>query len=607
VHAKDATPGQTLDIIDPDTAGTLDGLFRARVAQTPDAVAYRHYDHAAGMWTDSTWGEIAAQVTRWQAGLRREPLHTGDRVAVMMANRPEWVIFEQAALGLGLVVVPLYCNDRADNVAYILENADVKLLLVEGAEQWERLKDARNTITATTRVVSLDAIDAPTADARTRCIAEWLPDEDAPLRAHHGDPDALASIVYTSGTTGRSKGVMLSHRNILWNAGSGMRHIAVYREDLFLSVLPLSHTLERTVGHYIPMMAGATVAYARSPTLLAEDLEHIRPTVFISVPRIFERAHRAIDAQARNRSSVLRRLLAAATRSGWARFERRQHRARWHWSLLAWPLLDRLVARKVRARFGGRLRCVICGGAPLSHAVAEFFLALGIPLQQGYGLTETSPVISVNRLEDNDPASVGTPLTDVQVAIGPAEELLVKSPGMMLGYWADPGSTAAMIDTDGWLHTGDKARLNNGHIYITGRLKEIIVLSNGEKIPPADMEMAIETDPLFDQVMVLGEGRPYLGCLVVLNRQHWEQFARHRPAEAGEPIAVDNKTIIDTILERISQRLRDFPGYAQVRRAVTMHEPWTVENGLLTPTLKLRRDRILAHCKEQVAELYKGH
>jgi len=292
---------------------------------------------------------------------------------------------------------------------------------------------------------------------------------------------------------------------------------------------------------------------------------------------------------------------------GWRMFEYRQGRGgapglRW---LL--PLLDRLVGAKVRARLGGRLRVAVCGGAPLSPAVSRLFIGLGVPLVQGYGLTETSPVVAVNRLEDNDPQSVGPPLEGVEVRLGEAEELIVRSPGVMLGYYHNEPATRAVLDEQGWFRTGDKAQIRNGKIYITGRLKEIIVLANGEKIPPADVESAICADPLFEQALVLGEAKPFLCALLVLNRERWQAMAREQGWDADAPEVLQENNVQRLMLERVAEQTKAFPGYAQIRKVALRLEPWTVENGLMTPTLKLRRTAILQACHRDIAALYAGH
>ncbi|RNE92169.1 long-chain fatty acid--CoA ligase [Marichromatium sp. AB31] len=596
------------DLIPIDRARTLDGLFLQRVARSPQRVAYTHFERASG-WKDLTWAEVGEATARWRQALADEQLEPGDRVAILLRNCPEWVMFDQAALGLGLVTVPLYTDDRADNAAYILNDAAVKVLLVQDLGRWRRLAEAIGDSPWPLRVVLLEASDASracaAADPRVVVAEDWLPATAPAPTPREGDPDALATIVYTSGTTGRPKGVMLSHRNILSNAHGALTQIDVYGEDVFLSFLPLSHMLERTGSYYLPMMAGSRVAYARSIGQLAEDLQTIRPTAMIAVPRVFERVYQRILDQLDKRPKPVRWLFNAAVAAGWRAFEHEQGRAGWHPWLLVWPLLRRKVALPVQQRLGGRLRATVSGGAPLSTEVARTFIGLGVPLLQGYGLTETSPVISFNTLQSNIPASVGVPLRGLQVRIGPENELLVRGDNTMLGYWNNHAATAKMLAQDGWLHTGDQARIEDNHIHITGRIKDILVLSNGEKVPPGDMELAIALDPLFDQVVVLGEGQSYLSALLVLNPDLWPGLALELGLDPEDPTSLANAKLHKEAVKRIRTALRDFPGYAKIRRVTLTLEPWTIENGLLTPTLKVKRNKVIERYQDAIEHMYK--
>jgi long-chain acyl-CoA synthetase len=596
------------DVITAQQAETLPGLFRERVKRTPQLIAYR-YALKNNTWQSLTWAEMSTHVAHWQAALALENLSPGDRIAIMLRNSPQWVMFDQAALGLGLVTVPLYTDDRPDNVAYIIAEAGVKLLLLEGAKQWQRLYTVRDKLSSLTRIVSIQAFDEQAFyDSRLQALDKWLPNgESYSLRTEECGPDELASIIYTSGTTGRPKGVMLSHRNMLSNAQSAASCLDFKLNDLFLSFLPLSHTLERTDGYYLPMVVGATVAYARSIPQLAVDLSTIRPTMLISVPRIYEQVYAKIQNQLKKKSALAQKLFQLTVEVGWRRFEYHQGRTSWHPQLLLWPLLRPLVAAPILNKLGGRMRLAISGGAALSPTIAKVFIGLGLNLVQGYGLTETSPVISVNRPTDNVPASIGTTIPGVEVKLGENDELLSKSPYVMLGYWNNPSATEETIDQEGWLHTGDKARLDEGgHLYITGRLKEIIVMGNAEKVSPTDLEMSINTDPLFDQIMVIGEGKPFLSALIVLNPEQWESYATRLNLDPKQTESLHIKSVHQGILARIGKLIKEFPGYAQIRRVSLSLEPWTVDNGLLTPTLKMKRARIIEHYQAEIEQMYKG-
>ncbi len=603
---RDDVPDVERTFIEPVSVDNLSALLRERVRRTPQAPAYRWFDRETSRWRDLDWNGVAARVARWQMAMLGEGLRAGDRVALMAGNGLDWVCFDQAAMGLGLVVVPLYFNDRGDNVGWILRRTGARLLFVDSAEQWQRVSASLRNLSLRIVLGEGAGIDFD-ADERLALLRDWLPPDGGELRTSSASHSAVATIVYTSGTAGRPKGVLLSHGNILWNAWASHHCSAVHGDDLFLSFLPLSHMLERTVGCYLPMMAGATVAFARSAANLAEDLVHIRPTVLISVPRIYERIYARIDESMKQRSAFARYLFKAAVGTGWARFEYDQGRGRWSLRFLAWPLLRRLVAGPVRERLGGRVRIAVCGGAPLPVHVARRFIALGVPLVQGYGMTELGPVVSGNSLEDNDPASVGRPLRDVEVRIGPGDELLVRSPGLMQGYLDDDEASAAAIDADGWMHTGDCGRLEDGRIYITGRIKDIIVLSNGEKVSPVDMESAVTMHPLFEQAMVVGEGRPFLAALLVLDPAQWAAFVAERGLRDEPHSLLNEPRLLDEVSRLVGEQLTGFPGYAQVRRVALTLEPWTVDNGLLTPTMKLRRAEVMERMGAALEHMYAGH
>ncbi|MEW6414956.1 MAG: long-chain fatty acid--CoA ligase [Pseudomonadota bacterium] len=598
----------TATSFDPATLATLHGLFRARVAASPDQVAYRQFDDGKADWVSFTWAQVAAEVTRWQAALTREGLVPGDRVAIMLKNSVEWVIFDQAALGLGLVTVPLYLDDRPDNAAYILDHADAKLLLVEGKVQHRKLAEIAGSVRGLQRIVSLAPPENHLAEWSTRFVvaADWLAEAaGTPVPARHLTPDLLASLVYTSGTTGRPKGVMLSHENLLWNAYYASQCTQFDPHEVFLSFLPLSHTLERTGGYYLPMFLGAEVAYARSIAQLAQDLQAIRPTVLISVPRIYERVYARILDSLEKKGAAARALFRLAVWVGWRRFERSQGRAAWTPEQLLWPLLHRLVADNVTEKLGGKLKLAISGGAALCPQIARVFIGLGVPIIQGYGLTEASPVITVNRPESNVPSSIGQPLPGIEVKIGDDSELLTRSRCVMRGYWKNEEATRAVIDAEGWLHTGDQARVDaDGHYTIIGRIKDIIVLSNGEKVPPADMESAILLDPLFEQAMIVGEGKPYLAAIIVLNDEHWRAFAAHLHVDPAQPATLRDPRVVKALTKHVAHQLKHFPGYAQVRRLHLELKPWTVDDGLLTPTLKLKRREVLERYRAEIEALY---
>lgn len=595
------------DAIDPDSVGTLDGLFRERARRTPQATAYQAFDTARQVWRDHTWAEMAGLVGRWQAALVRDGLLPGERIAIALPNGPSWVAVDQAALGLGLVDVSLYVNDRPENVAFLLAHSGARLLVVDSEIQWQTLAPALAAVATLERIVVLGPVTGK-ADPLVVSAQQWLPAEPQPLRASSTLPDDLATLVYTSGTTGRPKGVMLSHRNILSVTHAALQRVTIYPQDVFLSFLPLAHLFERTAGYYLPMMAGATVAHARGVLQLTEDLQTVRPTALIAVPRLFETVHGRLQRELQRSGWLARRAFALTVHAGWQQNRYRQGKRRWPLAAVLWPALSRHVASRLHARLGGRLRIAVSGGAPLPPAIARTFIGLGLPLLQGYGLTEASPVVSVNLLEDNEPTSVGPALPGIEVRLGENDEILVRGPNVMQGYWQNPSATAAAIDPEGWLHTNDRGRIDRaGRLYITGRLNEIIVLSNGEKVSPEDLEMALRMDPWVEQCMVVGEGQPLLAALVVLAHTPWVEFAKAQGLDPADPANLAHPRLIRVLLRHLDSRLAKFPKYARIRRVHALLEPWTPENGLLTPTLKIRRKMLQERYAAQIEALYDRH
>ena len=615
-------------------AQTLTQMLCRRVHETPDGEAYREYDQASGRWLSLSWSQAARRIAHWCQALVASRLPAGARVAILLPNGFDAMCIDQATLRCGYVPVPLHAIDNPGSIAYILHNAQASMLFVPQQSSWDRicavgqpLPDLRQVVIAPQgAAASATGLRGAQTDPMQPEVAalhdipvvhreQWLaqaasqtakPDWPAPPAA--GD---LAAVVYTSGTTGKPKGVMLTHDNVVSDLHAVMQRIHALPQDVFLSFLPLSHTFERTCGYYLAVATGSCVAYARSVAQLAEDLLSVRPTVLVSVPRIYERVHARISESL---ASAPRRmqLFEAAQATGWKRFCARQgiaasaeetEVAGWA-AMLPWFVLRQLVAKPLLARFGGRLRVAVSGGAPLPPHIARCFLGLGLPLIQGYGMTETAPVVSANDLEDNHPATVGRALPGIEVRIGENSELQVKGPTVMRGYWGRPEDTARSFTADGWLRTGDQAVIDDGRIRIMGRIKEIIVTSTGEKVPPADLEQAISQDPLFPQVFVVGEDRPFIAAVAVAQPAQWQAIMRDLGLDPHDPVSLNHAATHREALARIQQLTHAFPRYAVPRAIHLTTEPWTIENGLMTPTLKLKRNQLMTRYAAEIERLY---
>jgi long-chain acyl-CoA synthetase len=591
---------------------TLPELLRWRAARSPSGIAYRECARGTDEWLCWSWQQVCERVDHLASGLAAMNLEPGARVAILLANSADATCIDQAVLACGCVPVPLHALDNPASIGWILADSGASVLFSDSDTQWLGiaalgLSLPRLQLVVARRIAGLPVTGRP---VELRSLASWL--EASPwvvprAAAAVGEHD-LAALVYTSGTTGRPKGVMLTHGNVLSNVRASLERFAPREDDVFLSFLPLSHTFERTAGYYLPIAAGSCVAYARSVQELAQDLRNVQPTVLVSVPRIYEKLYARLPIAAASARQPRFDPFGIAVAAGWRRFLRRQGRltARTPGAVVdavVHAALDPFVGRALRAQLGGRLRLAVSGGAPLAPAIARCFLGLGIDLVQGYGMTETSPVVACNAVDDNDPGTVGRPLGGVEVRLGEAQELQVRGPNVMRGYWNRPDETAAAF-IDGWLRTGDQAALEDGRIRIVGRLKDILVTATGEKIAPADVEQAILADRLFEQAFVFGEGRPFIGCIVVLAAQGWRDLAAHLALEPEAAGSLEAPAAVAAVMARIERLTAHLPHHGQPRRAVLTRVPWTLDNGLLTPTLKLKRLALQARFADVIDALY---
>ena len=588
---------------------TIPQLFRERAAESPGAAAYQQYEAQTSAWKVWTWRDMSRLVDEYARTIAHLGLDRGDRAALLLANGPNWIAFDLAAMSCGLATVPLYLHDSAENWADILSNAGCRLLFVDTGARWAALARAKpNTGGRLTVWIEQDqtddAVETSSLDTQaevTSLAAARVAARDSKPPVDSSQPGDLATIIYTSGTTASPKGVMLSHDAILWNAAAVTRFIAIRQDDVFLSLLPLAHAFERTLGCVLPIMAGASVAFARSPRTLQEDFKTICPTAFLGVPRIYERLATRIHQKASS-SMWQRWLLETTARIGWARAEAAKGRgpALSFPERLAWPLLQHFVAERVLSALGGRLRIAVSGGAALDPAVARFLCGLGVPLVEGYGLTEAAPVVTATTFEDSLPGSVGRPLHGVQVRLGENGELLVNTPSRMIGYWQNATATDSVLE-DGWLHTGDIARIEDGRIFITGRLKDLLALSTGEKVPASVVEAALTSDPLFAQVCVIGDRRPCLVAIAVLDPDEWLRFAADRNLDPELP---NSEVARRHVIRHIRKRTAHLSTPSRLHAIFLERTPWTTANALLTPTLKVRRDAVIERYANEITKLY---
>jgi long-chain acyl-CoA synthetase len=526
-----------------------------------------------GRYQDLTWSDYRADVLACAAGLVEAGVRPGDRVGLLGENRVEWPVADLGILTAAAVTVSPHASLSARQVHYQLRDAGARWLFASTAAQLDKLRQVRRELPALEGVVVFDASaagnDAASWDDFLRRGRQSLARHEAELARREAGlgPGDLATIMYTSGTTGDPKGVMLTHGNILSNCFACLESEPMQPDDLNLAWLPLSHIYGRTVDFYERLVAGATMCLAESAETVVANLAEVQPTHLSCVPRFYEK------------------LLAAVG-----------------------SLDPKVMAAKLRAIFGPRMRFLGSGGAPLPAAIEKTLRDAGLPILPGYGLTESSPVITFNRLSRNKPYTVGVALPGVEVKIAPDGEILSRGPHIMPGYWNNPEATAEAI-RDGWLHTGDLGSLDaDGFLTITGRKKELMVLSNGKKVVPPHIEGLLVADPCIDQAVVCGEGRHYLTALLV---PHWDNL---RKAVATSGLSLDgcvteeelarHPAVEEVLRKRVSQLLADVAGYEQVKKFIVLPRPFTVAGDELTVSLKVRRNVILAKHRAELEALY---
>lgn len=597
---------------------TLCEFVPLRARQIPQTVALRQYDRKEKAWKDVTYASLDKQITAWRRALEALHLERGARVAILLNNSMDAVLADQAVLANGLIPVPLHAIDTPGSSAFILIDSQSSALITNKADRWGLIEKTNVPMPDLKHVILTEETGINEKDEHRQILSKdiWLASgKDIQELPEGPKSEDLAAIVYTSGTTGRPKGVMLTHHNVVENVIATLIHIAPAPKPgyIFLSFLPLSHTFERTAGYYLALGMGCTITYNRSIMLLAEDLRTVKPDVLISVPRIYEKIYARINEQLGKKPAIARWLFNCAVNVGWRKFcaENKLPVPKSPWQFadsFTGPILKKLVADKVLEQFGGNLKVAIAGGAALNGKVARVFGGLGLAPIQGYGMTEASPIIAGNSLTLNQPDTVGKLFSNLQMRLAPeTHEIQIRGSSIMKGYWKRPEDTARVLDSEGWLSTGDVGEINEtGLLRIKGRIKEIIVTSTGEKVPPVDLELALETDPLFSQAYVVGENKPFISAVTVLNPEEWKKLAAELKVSASEA-SLKLTSVRTAILKRVKAAAADFPHYALPRKVLLTLKPWTIENGLLTPTLKLKRTPLAKFFKKEIDEIYEKH
>jgi long-chain acyl-CoA synthetase len=553
----------------------------------------------AVQWRSTTYQETWRWVTEVAMGLKHLGIRDGDSVAIMSRTRPAWLTADIGAMSLGAVTCPIYPSSEAGQAAFVINNVKAKLIFVENLQQYNKIEKVRADCPTLEHVIVIDDHGRlPPMAVSFDDIFDLSEAEPGELREWEEHwrtfrRDKVATIVHTSGTTGDPKGVVLTHGNILLNFEAGIQAVDFNERDLFLSFLPLSHMTERAAGQVVPLGRGCTIAYAE-PTIsrLAANMVETEPTVMVAVPRLYETLYARVLSTVEAGPALNRRIFHWATKLGRQHYQNHlDGRRDSFWLGMQMKVADRLVFSKIRARTGGRVRYFVSGGAPLSREIGEFFYAMGMLILEGYGLTETAPLLTINRPGDFKFGTVGKPVAETQIKIDPATgEILARGPQVMKGYLNEPEETAKVIDADGWFHTGDIGELDEiGRVLITDRLKNIIVLANGKNVAPAPMEIALATSKYIAQAVILGDQQPYTGVLIAPDLEELGTWAAANGlAEAPPEQLIADDKVGKLFHAEVRSKLEDFAVYERPRRIALLPRLLSEEEGELTPSLKVK-------------------
>jgi long-chain acyl-CoA synthetase len=609
-------------------ADSLVDLVHRTVERNPDKEALRWKlprtrrqmggapgEEEAAEWRSTTYGETWRWITQVGMGLKHLGIGDGDRVAIMSRTRPAWLTADIGAMSLGAITCPIYPSSEPGQAAYVINNVGARLIFVENLQQYAKIEKVRADCPTLEHVIVIDdkgklppmAVSFDDifdlSEAEPGELREWEEGWKAFKR------NKVATIVHTSGTTANPKGVVLTHANILHNFEAAIQAVDFNESDLFLSFLPLSHMTERAAGQVVPLGRGCTIAYAE-PAIerLAANMAEARPTVMVAVPRLYERLYARVMSTVEAAPALRQKIFFWAQRLGSRHYQNHlDGRPDSAWLRLQLRIADRLVFHKIRSRTGGRVRYFVSGGAPLSREIGEFFYAMGMLILEGYGLTETAPLLTLNTPEDFKFGTVGKPVAETQVRIDPGTgEILARGPQVMQGYHNQPEETAKVIDADGWFHTGDIGELDDiGRVIITDRLKNIIVLANGKNVAPAPMEIALLTSRYVAQAVILGDEQPYTGVLIAPDFEEVGKWAAaHGLAEAPPDQLVEDPGVVKLIQGEVRSKLDGFAVYERPRRVALLPRLLTEEEGELTPSLKVKLRVVKQKWAGKVAHLF---
>jgi long-chain acyl-CoA synthetase len=566
----------------------------------------------SGSWVDLSYAELADRVEAFSLGLLELGVQAGQHVAILSENRPEWAMADYACLAARCADVPIYPTLPPKQIEYVLRDSEAVAVCVSNAGQLAKVEQIRGNLPQLRHVIVFDKAPAGSRalwfdeivtrgrEARSR-YPNWKADA---LKAR---PEDLATLIYTSGTTGEPKGVMLTHGNIASNVVGGLAVLGLRDTDECLSFLPLSHIFERMAGHYCMMRGGVVINYALSVDTVSNDMIDRSPSVVLSVPRLYEKIYARVLENALAGSVVKKQIFfwAKRTAEAWADLALAKQAIPGPLALKK-KVADRLVFSKLKARTGGKLRFFVSGGAPLSPDIAKFFYAAGLPILEGYGLTETSPVITVNTFDNIRIGTVGKTIPGVSVRIAPDGEILTRGPNVMKGYYRKPEATAEVLEADGTFHTGDIGEIDrDGFLKITDRKKDLIVTAGGKNIAPQPIEGRVKSSKFVSNAVMLGDKRRFPIMLIVPNLDNLRQWAQHKGLTfSDDRTLLENPEAIAKMEREMQKQLRELAHFEMPKKVILLEKDFTVESGELTPTMKVKRRVVEKNYQDQIEELY---
>jgi long-chain acyl-CoA synthetase len=588
-------------------------MFFQKKKDFPNKAAYQYKKD--GRWLSLTFTESVDMAEKLAAGFASLGIKKGDRIAIMSHNRYEWAITDYAAQALGAILVPIYPSVQPDQVEYIINDSESALVVVEDGFQQDKVDVIRKSLKTAQHFIIIDS-DSDEPENGWKTFADTVKLGEDFLKENPNyiqdsidkvNIDDWATIIYTSGTTGEPKGAILTHKNFISNVENSTKYLKVTSKDVMLSFLPLSHVLERMAGHYISCYYGATVAYAESIDKVAENMGEVNPTLMVSVPRLYEKIYARVLEGVESGSPIKQKIFYWALGVGEEYIDKIMYHKPIPGGLqIKKNIADKLVFSKLAKRVGGKIRFFISGGAPLSKEIAEFFGAAGLIILEGYGLTETSPVISINLLDKFKFGTVGPIIPNVEVKIAEDGEILTRGDHVMVGYYKKEAETKEAIDEEGWFHTGDIGIIDeDGFLKITDRKKNIIVTSGGKNIAPARIENSLTNSPVIEQAMVVGDKRKFCTAVIVAFEEYLVKWAEENKIsyEDYEDL-VSKPEVKELVQQEVDKMTKHLASYETIKKFVLARAPFTIETGELTPSLKVKRRVILEKYAGEIEKMY---